>query len=416
LSHELRAADVAAANGGIRSIDLSTAIFWLVPAVLLIALSLYAYADLYPFDTAFLISAGRMWSAGLNPYGSDFAAYGAPYISSELAFWVYPPQWWPIATALGALDTRVAVMAWKAVNLVVIPVAGVLLLHVFDAWRTGNGRALAACFAAVLLTTDATQLTVRLGQTSGLTAIGFALLLSGLKSSGLARQSIGLALLLLKPQFGLLYLLLMLARREGRLPAAAALFITALASAPLLLTSGFHDTIQAMADWLSNLAAYRELPFNGPGELTGFSYLLAWLGVGAPSPILCVLASWLATLCMVRPSGTEDSRSLAIRRCVVGMSVSLVLVPLHYYDFILLPAFLLLIPQLKPWAGWMVIFANIVAWRGCSTGFEIFMHRTSDLFPGALIGSILQAGTATAAGLLILAALMGGRRVRTMSA
>ncbi|MFD1611881.1 glycosyltransferase 87 family protein [Sphingomonas tabacisoli] len=361
------------------------------------ALVFQTFSDNYPFDLAYFTTAGRMWAAGLDPYGPAFADHGAPYIAPNAALWAYPPQWWAPSVALGLLDNTAAVIVWKLLNLGALA-AGTILLH--DAVRPRMPiEALDLLFAALLLTADATRITLHLGQTSLLVLLGFAFLIHGLRFGGEKRKIAGLCLLLLKPQFGLLFLLLTLTLPGARHAALIAVALSASACLPVLATFGVGGTVESAQHFLANLGAYADLTWNRPGELTGISFAAAMLGLSAPSPLACVAAAAGLALWLCR----EPSDRTGVRLCVVGLACLYAIAPLHPYDMALIPFFLLLLPRLS------VAAAIVLTWRTSSVAFALLGTQAGAAFPGIFTASLIQAGAATIAVALLLAGVIVGR-------
>lgn len=368
-------------------------------ALLLLALLWQTFSDNYPFDLAYFTTAGKMWRAGVDPYGPAFPAWGAPVIPRDAAILAYPPQWWAVATALSLLGDTGAAIAWKFAGLACLAGGAALLLRF-----ARPGRLAAFCFLAVLIGADATRVILHLGQTSLVVFLGFALLLDGAARNGRAGMTAGLVLLMMKPQFGLFFLTVMASRREWRAPAAAAIAITAAACLPVLATFGIDGTIASLHGLLANLGRYAAIGWNRPGELSGLPWLAAVLGVPGPSPFLCLGAALLLALWASRNEGP----AAAPRVLLVAVAILQATIPLHPYDLVLLPAFLLLIPTLRSWSVGLIVAANILLWRATSLAFWTYGYETSAAYGGVLKGSLAQAGAATlAAGLVALAMLCG---------
>jgi len=376
-----------------------------IVATLMAAVAAQCFAASYPYDLAYFHAAGRMWRAGLDPYGPEFARFGAGFIGKESALWAYPPQWWGISVALATLDQGSAVIAWKIVNLLALLAGGTLLYDALRTERDGTPVVVILLFLVLLATGDATRITLHLGQSSLLMLLGFGLLVHGLRFGSPVRQTLGLFLLLLKPQFGLFFLLLTIARREGRRPALWALGLTALACLPVLLTFGISGTIESAGRFLANLSAYGSLQWNRPGELTGLSFVAAMAGLPTPSPLLCIIGASALTVWLARRSERQGQPLDPAQTCVLGAAALYAIAPLHPYDQVVMPAFLLMLPRLRPWTAMCLVVAALLSWRACTAAFD-WLGLGEQVATGALV----QASIATLAGALALVALTLGSR------
>jgi hypothetical protein len=361
------------------------------------------FADNYPYDLAYLHAAGEAWRAGADPYGPAYAKFAAPYVPSDAAIWAYPPQWWVLVVPLSVLPIHQAAIIWKLVNLTALALGAALLCEAVAPKDRKLPLATTLIFAAVFASADAVRISLHLGQTSLLIALGFALVLHGARNGGAGRQALGLALLMLKPQLGLFCFLLMVCTPKGRVPALAALACTALACVPLLADFGLAGALESARGFLRNMAVYGSLLWNRPGELTGVSYLSALAGTGAPPPLLLVLAGWLGTEFL-----TQRGDVGAHRRWLVGLAVLFATAPLHPYDMALLPASILLLPDLKPWARGLVCAAVAGIWHTSTIAFTWLGGQPSSWMPGIFEASLIQSGAATFAGLAVFAALAFG--------
>jgi hypothetical protein len=362
--------------------------------------------DLFPYDFAYFHAAGRTWGAGKDPYGPAYAGFARSYIPPESALWVYPPQWWGITVPLGLLPMASAVTAWKIAGLIALTAGSALL---FDVFRAVTGRAWVATalvFSIVLSSSDAAWMTLRLGQSSLFVLLGFALMLHGLRFHGPKRVALGLAILLLKPHFGLFFLLLLLGMRGGSRPALAAVALSALACLPVLFSFGIEGTIASAVRYVSALSSYDTLSWNRPGSLTGATFLMAVLGIPAPPTVAMIVIASAITAWLCRQKLALDP----VDQSLVGLALFYAIVPLHNYDLILLPMFLLILPKLKPWAGAFIALALIGTWNLGSIAFALHGEQFSNWMPGVHMAALVQAGVGTLAVALVLAAIAFGRR------
>ena len=140
-------------------------------------------------------------------------------------FFPYPPYVTLALEPLARLPVTAAFAVWTAINVAAFALAGVVAIRRIDAGRRLLGICiLVFCLPLVVSTAQ--------GENAGLVALGFTLALIGLyptrsdansrSSANLPILAIGVALLLLKPQFLVVPMLLVVARHRPREIAAAA--------------------------------------------------------------------------------------------------------------------------------------------------------------------------------------------------
>jgi len=382
---------------------------WIVVAPLAAALVYDAYSDSYPFDLSYFLAAGRVWSTGGDPYSITFKVAAVGWIAPEAAIWAYPPQWWSITVALAAMDPATAVHVWKAVKLLLLVVGLVLIIKVLPPSRDGTKTSVVIlATAAVILTADATRISLHLGQTSEIVFSGIALLLFGAERGRILMQTAGLIMLCLKPQLGLFFLALSFGTTTLRPAAWSALVISGIGCLPILWQQEFEGTLASARHWLDNLGLYGALDWNRPVELTGVTHLVALSGLPVPTPMICVAAAIAGTLWIKAHAERRGETFSPSRLLLTGLAVLSAFVPLHAYDLIFLPVFLLVAPVPRPWGLAAIALANLLIWRASSLAFAFFLYERSPAFGGALIGSVIQAGIATAATSLVFFAVLRG--------
>jgi hypothetical protein len=376
-----------------------------IVAIFVALMLVRAFKDPAPYDAAFILTAGKVWSAGLDPYGPAFVRFAGTYIPPHMAIWAYPPQWWPIATGLARFDDDTAFLIWKLANIAALLGGGVLLYRVAQKLGAGTPLWAATLFGATLAASDVTRTTFQLGQTSMLILLGFALLMHGLAHGRRVPQVAGLMLLLLKPQFGLLYLLLLGVYPRTRRTALIAVGLTALICVPLLAVFGLDGTIRSAFGLLHNLAGYSAQKWNRPTEVSGLPYVAVQLGLPAISPLLCVVAAAVASvLWMRRSTAARSGAPDLVLFWLVPLATFMLIVPLHLYDFTLVPSFLLFAGLFSRGALACVLGATALCWRTPSLSHRLFMDPSLPL-DSIWPMTVVQAGLMTLAGLLLVVAV-----------
>jgi hypothetical protein len=369
-----------------------------------------SFADTFPFDFAYFHAAGRAWAAEVDPYGPRYAEFALPYIPNDAALWVYPPQWWSITVALGALPIGPAVLVWKALSFIALMVGGALLFDVLGDRTRKTWLPTAVLFAFVLASSDTAWVNLKLGQSSLFALLGAALVLHGLRFQGENRTTLGFFLLFLKPQFGLFMLLLLAGERQARRPILLALAASLVACLPILATTGLTATLESAQNFLGSMASYDDQPWNRPGSLTGVAFILAAAGLPSVPAAATIVLAWVTALILFRVAAHHGTVLDIVDRFLIGVAAFLAIVPLHTYDLTLLPVFLLLAPRLKAWASLLVAASIFMAWRMASYAFAIYEEQASSWLPGVYAAALAQAAVGTVAALLVLIAIVFGRR------
>jgi hypothetical protein len=327
----------------------------------------------YLVDFYYLLVAGRMWGAGLDPYGPAFAEAGSDLLSADAIAFAYPPSWWLIAVPLASLETGKAIFAWKIQNVVAAGAAAVLLAR--SALRLGNARSVwpAGIFVLCTFTSDIMWMGLKLGQTSVIVLLGFAILITGLTDDRRPLQAGGLAMLMLKPQIGLLFLFLLAVRRETRRAASLAVIAAVAACLPILVTLGPEGTVESANNLLHNLIAYSRSPWNLPMHTSGLPHLLAYLGINVPAAaaivVSCAVAMW-----MIRYGDNGRRDDYVVTFWLVAVAALLSIVPLHAYDFILFFSCLLLLPTLdRGTTSNLMLLSLALTWS--ATGLALLEYR-----------------------------------------
>ncbi|MBA2918964.1 DUF2029 domain-containing protein [Sphingomonas sp. MAH-20] len=367
----------------------------------LLVLAVSQLGNLFQVDATTFYAAGRMWLDGLDPYGPQFAAYAAAHGLPPQFVWVYPPQWWLIATGLACLAPHHAFLAWKAANLVLLGGAAIL------AWLAANGPgrpvppAAAIAFLLFACFSDAALAGFDLGQTNVLVLFGFAAMMFGLRRGNAAISGLGLTLLLLKPQFGLIFAAVALSRRELRRPAMLALAATGLLCLPLIVVSGLGGFAESMERLLANLSVYPTLKWNRPLELAGLDFVAALSGGPELSALLYVALAIGSCLLALRRHGPIEDVWIAT------VAAAVFVLPLHGYDFLLAGTLLLLIRHLRRWAAVCLCLALGLVFRPIN--FALLIGAGPVPYEQVWPSTIAYMASYTLAGLLIFVAGLSGR-------
>ena len=374
-------------------------------AALMVARSLGAQG----IDFSYILTAGRMWMAGADPYGPGFAAAGASVLPAGPIGFSYPPNWWIIAVALAAVPGGRELLTWELLNLAAAAAAGLLFVRSARRLQPHSPEWLPYAFLACLFGCGAMANALRLGQTSIVVLLGLALLIQGLTSDRRVPQVLGLCLLLLKPQVGVLFLLLAMTRPRMRGAAAAALAATVVACLPTLFSFGVEGTLASAANFLRNLGAYGKLPWNWPTYMPGMPFLFAAAGARV-SPVVAIAVAWLAAEAALRRRRYDpDPLGWVADFWLIAVGAVTAIVPLHLYDFVLCVPCLLLLPSLRDrTSASLMLFCVVLVWSAndIARALYLMLGGSTDAFWTA---TRLEAGLLTAAGISLFAVALRRR-------
>ncbi len=239
-------------------------------------------------------TSGRMLAEGANVYdtAAHVAAQRAFYtLPGEYTAFFYPPSFLPFIRPLGALPYFPALAAWLAVT-------GAGFLVVMRGWFRALG--LAGPGWLVVLAFPPVIVTLTHGQTSFLVAalLGSGLLLAG-RRPWLAGVLIGLATI--KPQFGVLVPVALLASGQWRTIAAAAATALALAAFAALAFGP-----QVWADWFAITRTAGDATASGTighAKMVSVFAGLSLIGVPAAAAMAVQAAATLAVAGAVAQAG-----------------------------------------------------------------------------------------------------------------
>lgn len=292
-------------------------------------------------DFRFYWFAGYMWAHGLDPYSPAFFKLGNHLLppGSELRYWFYPPQWWPISRVLALFDFPTALQVWRgSLAVILIASTGSVVAFLTRGQPVSRRAFLVAGACALAATMESTADVISGGQVSPvLVYAGFALIICSFITSRTPLLVAGLVLVSLKPQIGaFVFLAFLMSRAHWRAVAYAVAVILAL-SLPQLLSFGPLSTAQ---EFINNYRGFNSIAGNIPLAMTGPTHLLARAGLELPLTLSFpfAVAGAIAGGLMLQ----RDPYSMpALALIMAGLAA---FVPLHNYDMtiILLVATLIL--------------------------------------------------------------------------
>ena len=309
-------------------------------------------------DFRFIWTAGKVWSLGADPYSPRFMTLGHEIFATgnDIAYWLYPPQWWIICRVLAEFPVDTALALWRGLNAVLLVAAAAALALVVRRVRPATPLWAVIGLVAIMSLMEGTAQTLLLGQTSILVFAGFCLMGMALLTGRQWPMAAGFMLLLLKPQFALPIMACLAMTKTWRMPAVIAVVVTGLACLPQLVQFGLVPTVRGM---LGNMALHGDLPSNRPDKLIGFSHLV-WQFTGANLSntwdiALDFVASIAAAMAIWRRHGQDDRDQAGL---AIGLIASaMFFLPLHSYDTVALGPIAILaivvdgVPRYFAWAA-----------------------------------------------------------------
>ncbi|MCO6511507.1 MAG: DUF2029 domain-containing protein [Aridibacter famidurans] len=300
------------------------------------------------YDFRFIWVAGRAWLQGVNPYSAEYLEVATSLVlsGSVPVMWVYPPTWFLITAPFGYFDISTSYVLWNFLSVLLLLMASVLLVAnakrdspVIGSMLGNTGTASSGLFALFALhclflsVLEPTALTLSVGQTSLIVYWGLALVMTGISLGKISFQAIGLTVLLLKPQLGIIFIIpFLFAGVRGWLVTIYAGILSFLLCIPPLI---LNRTV--LFDFLANLGAYDTFTrANDPTSMTGIRIILFELfgrDIGNVAATAVALV-FVAMICFLLARKSERDRRLAISVPVIT-AVCLALAPLHTYDFVI---------------------------------------------------------------------------------
>lgn len=357
-------------------------------------------------DYRFFWLAGDLWASGQTPYDQTFTTRAADeFAILEGAVWYYPPSWFAVTVPFALLEPLNASRLWLVTNCVMLVAASAANVYVFKSLRgksllfrakTPLIEALHALHPLVLFglhfglvaTMQSVGNTIHLGQSSIIVYLGASLVALGAVRRSTVTGAIGIALMMLKPQIGILVVIALAISAYGRRIIFCGALISFIVAAPALVITPMPDVLTAM---LASSSDYVEHPYNLPAAMTGLIHLVWQLGDNAPNATIFILTSVVIT-CALALSGALSPRIKSIDAIAIAIITLLAIMPLHIYDFTLLGVIVFLLPQLRASSGVIGTVAMLSIWRaGNIPHLPAFSENALVYYPGSTYASLAAA-------------------------
>lgn len=361
--------------------------------------------------------AGQLWTEAVNPYGPDYYAYGLEKISKGHipVNWVYPPTWWVIATPFGRLGLSSAFVFWNVASIAILFASSIImarsLLHTFPRLvdRVGSISlcgaplpALSSTHFFLMAILEATAIHLSVGQTSAIILFGISLLICGLTQDGKILAIVGLTIVLLKPQMGIIVAgVLFLFDRNGRKIVVS----SAILSLVLCIPAYFSAT-STLYDFLQNVLKYDDVAVaNLPASMTGIRHLVwEFWAVDIGNLVATIVTLGVAIFAwgtLAHVDGLRASESRTWKMLATTLACIIAMAPLHVYDVVLvaLPIYLFLV--IGPVSRILLAIGVAVIWRSENLAvISGFQPTDVDIFSGSRLVTI--------GAMVVLVAIVGG--------
>lgn len=361
----------------------------------LFILSIYFLSQLYiipkvisidiGFDFRLIWLAGKIWANGASPYSDIFkSAYDAEFGFRTIShFWVYPPYWWFISRPISELEFETALLVWNGINFALIHVGSFLFARCVSATRSELGFSSAyMMIAGIVCLYQATPFALALGQTSFLVFCGVACLAFGLRYQHRTVVFIGVLLVMLKPNIGLIFVVAILPLRFVWLPILASAVIYSGLSVLVILLIGFDGTVP---QFLANLSEYNapDIRVAQPHSLTGIINLADYVNMQLSGALLLVFCAVISPIL-----GIIFGNSPYLIPCI-GI-IALFIIPMHTYDLMIFAPLLIMIYRSNIFSVALILLALFITIRAENLAvLSGFIHPDSiDGFQGSLLASL----------------------------
>jgi hypothetical protein len=332
-------------------------------------------------DFKFFWLAGRAWSAGINPYlQPQYRALGIALFGdwTPVMTWLYPPHFLAFVLPYSLLPSRAGLLAWNATGLILSGIAAFLLGTLFA--RRDFGRMMpAAAMIAYLGLMSASGSALGVGQISFLMLFGVALIAWGIGREAPFIGGVGMAIVMLKPQLGIVLCCAIPFFRYGVRMSAWGVLLVVVGSLPGLVIGGVGATIQG---FLHNLSDYRGIDYNLPAYMTGLANPIhAATGRDMPAIPMSLAACVVTVAAMAilhlrwRRAGAPDPQDAAAIYLLLSLGSVAAFVMLHVYDLVILCPLAAILPWLGKRAALACALPLLLLGRpeniGRLTGFEL---------------------------------------------
>lgn len=339
-------------------------------------------------DFKYIWLAGDLWGDGINPYSGAFVARGETLFQGGNIplFWVYPPNWWLISSAFGAMPYEVAGLVWRSLSAASLLVGCATVSHTMLGQFQRTPPLVHLAFWLICATMSATAISLSLGQTSMLMFLGVSLFVSALLRENRSLMAVSLVILALKPTLGLAIAAALFPNRRWWPAIVVAGGATVLLTLPAVFQHGLAEVFGNMLDRLRD---YGQTDVNRPPEMTGIRHLADRL-FGIELGTFQCLAMGILTNILFGFVLYRASPGATVKLIIAGILVSTgFFVPLHTYDLIFICLVVVLLSGQPIPLQLICVGCVAVVWRANNIeGLSGFTDPATVYFQGGLFSSL----------------------------
>jgi len=328
--------------------------------------------------------AGKLWASGRNPYDGAFFPN-----AEHLSTWFYPPYWYPLVVPFGLLPYEVALGLWKIINFLLLIGATYLGARTIADLVQQKWLPLFCAGTTYVCFMHAGPLALWVGQTSIIVYFGISVLFFGILKARPSMLVIGLLLLALKPQIGVVAFAAVAALRSHRWVIAPAGAICLLSTGAIAITANYRESIEG---FLVNLARHSEHSANRPPYQTGLIHILDYIqpvSGGLPVTLLTTSAAVVCAVIAFYALPIDRIKKMAnaaqtVSSLALFVATTFFILPLHYYDMISLAVLLMIIVALPLQGRWLIAIGLFLCFRPDYIGRAFGIAPSAEIFKSDL--------------------------------
>lgn len=298
-------------------------------------------------DFKYFWLAGHVWSRGIDPFTSAYAEIGDRLFvgKNRPPMFFYPPNWYLPARLLALIPYESAVLPWRILSVMLVVLSLKFWLDIYQAAGFRFRLSALAIFYSSALASTATAMAISMGQTSPLIFFGMSLFFKAKAENRRLLMVAALWLLMLKPNVGLLFCIVLIPSLVWWPSLIAAAAVTIASSLPALLPFGLVETLSRAVAGLGQYDAY---DVNNPTSTTGLRNLIYYISGMNVSAFALASAAYVSAFAAAaigcwrtRKMVTPSNRRVDSENCLyIALAASIL--SLHTYDLIILAPLALL--------------------------------------------------------------------------
>ena len=327
----------------------------------------------------YLWFAGSLWQDGLNPYGDGYIILGQKLFESFNGQPLYyPPNWWPISNLLALFEYEIAMEIWRFGSATAIITATLFLNEALKKIGIKTSKTYLIFYTGLVCFMQATVIGLSTGQTAIAMYFAFSLFIYAAICTRPVLLSIGLCILLLKPQLGVPLFFALLPFRRFHLELLYTCALTFLFILPAAITIG---PLETLLPYLKGLAQYSTFAANDPLNSTGLKKVIVLI-VGADlsssvATLLSIIAAVFIGFYYSKRQMSKNSDRNLIGFFITLISLTAFVAPLHEYDLIIV-APIMFLAKIYPINFQIFLTLAFLVLMRCGNIADLFAPTTVD--------------------------------------